>query len=364
MMPTPLNVQAADLIKSVDVWKHEVARKGDDLLIDLRPLGIKSLRAVPTSSWNAFFRGVGEGVEFCIKVLNEETVSVHWTADDIGFIVQVLNLIHDSGCVNVIPPISLPNGSHAHRAAGYAVLIFPWCCAFDESQTGREPTVKDDFGVDGGRLLRSVHLHGRQVAARIGDRSSSFTRWVGPCTWVNESERLWDDCYVSMEQRFELDMVCPALTRARGETAKFADTFASFLAPPEAMKTILHGDFRPENVLFSGVRPPLIFDFDFSRRGLPEEDVAYSALYTSGPIWFSGARDWSSVESFLRGYHLDAREDGGPLLDPCQLEGSFYWIALRELSLARQAEELVGRLALLDDLKRNVPCLLKRWPWF
>ncbi|MBB5959993.1 hypothetical protein FHS29_006615 [Saccharothrix tamanrassetensis] len=85
---------------------------------------------------------------------------------------------------------------------------------------------------------------------------------------------------------------------------------------------VCHGDFGPWNVVWDGLVPVGLLDFDFARPGDPLDDVAY-ALEFVAPFrsdeeavrWlgFAGPPDrWSRIEIFAEAYGLS---DTGGLVD-------------------------------------------------
>lgn len=333
--------------RPVDLWKHRVWDQCEVIRRHLpRHLAITRLRPVPADSWNAIFCADAPARRYCVKVMNEECFLVGWTAEELDATGRAMTALRDAGLDGVLPPIALDEGRSACRYAGYTVVVFPWCDGFDAPRPGPGADGRRGFVRAGAPALHELHLRGRPVAA-----PTTFARKYGPAAWLHAGDALWVQSAAALERAGADAALLGVLERARQEVPAAVARCPAFYAGSREGETLLHGDFRPENVLIERDRMRLIYDFDFHRCGLPEEDVAYSALAFSGPRWFTGHRDWRACADFLRAYQDAACRRGHGLLRPEMLEAALSWTLLKELSLSFRPAEVPGRYALWQELQ-------------
>ena len=102
------------------------------------------------------------------------------------------------------------------------------------------------------------------------------------------------------------------------------------LPPPPARAALVHGDFRPANVLVAGGQPGTLLDWEFAHLGDPAEDVGW---YTA-PIYrnehFGEEATWTP-DAFLRRYRERLGPDADEAIDPARVR---FWqvLALYKLS--------------------------------
>ncbi|CAM3824477.1 phosphotransferase enzyme family protein [Kibdelosporangium persicum] len=331
-------------------WKRGVTSNAAAICRELpHDIDVSTVQPVTTSSWNALLR-VGS---HCVKVMNEATVAVRWTLDELDVIGRTLAALKMRGYPYVLPPVRLHEGRYAARCAGYTVMVYPWCSDFASASATDPHSAFADHGPD---VLCELHRVGQAILAESnGAADSSLVRRQSPARWIAQSDQLWQKSIRTTDSPDTRDR----LQKAQETSHEIARRFPGFFAPADQDATVLHGDFRPENVLVIRDEIRLVHDFDFMRPGWPEEDVAYAALYFSGPPWFAGPREWARCIRFVAAYNQAARKAGCGGLRREILEPAMYWVVLRELSLSFELPaEVAGRCDLLDDLAACIPTVI------
>jgi Ser/Thr protein kinase RdoA (MazF antagonist) len=340
------------LSKSVESWKREVAAKAAAILQGLpSPLGITSLTPVSASSWNALFQGSAAARRYCVKVMNEETVPMRWDRDELEYSARAVTALASAGLQYIAPPVPLRGERCVLRCAGYTLSVFPW------HESIRGPGGSVEFSRAAGALYK-IHACGRQFARDEAEPETRFTRKYGPAAWARSAEQIWDESERDLAAGGAGSEVIATLRRARCDGIQFTNRFQKFFSASSQEHTLLHGDYRPENVSIEDGSARLIFDFDFLRRGPPEEDVAYAALACSGSGWFCGPCDWESCARFVRSYQKSACAARSGLLRVDFLEAALYWTLLKELSLSFRSAEVQPRYALFCDLQSQMARIL------
>lgn len=136
------------------------------------------------------------------------------------------------------------------------------------------------------------------------------------------------------------------------------------------LKTIVHGDYHPGNVIFKEGTVKAVIDFDYLQVGHPLRDISY-ALVTFARKNAAHKLDYKCCSSFLKGYLT-----GQPDLSPHWLEGStasilsrakpflvmschlhIFWLMDRQLKEKNQKtaypKQIRCFVRLAEDLERN-----------
>ncbi|MGW2373249.1 phosphotransferase enzyme family protein [Kitasatospora sp. NPDC001683] len=342
-------------------WKRLVAAGLEAIHRELpAELRVSALHPVQTASWNAVLRAEADERSYCVKVMNEATTPVEWTLEELDVTGRVLADLRARGFSRLLPALPLgEDGRYALRCAGYAVVVFPWCDDFDHPVPPHSRAV---FASSGAAVLHELHSKGRAALATARGIRSGVLRRHGPDQWAENAAWLWEQSAKALREHIGAPPEAAGmLRRAREQAAELAVHSPEFFLPTLAREdtTVVHGDFRPENVLVIGDTVHVVHDFDFLRVGRAEEDVAYAALYYSGRPWFHGRRDWQQFARFLTSYQQAARQAGRPGLRRSPLEASLYWTVVRELSMSFQTPTgVAGQFELLEDLRANVSDVL------
>jgi hypothetical protein len=240
------------------------------------------------------------------------------------------------------------------------VVVFPWCPELATSRNqdhgqASSPEHRQVFIAVAAPALQTLHQRGRPVARRCGDRQTSWPRHDRPWQLLTQADRIVALTLQKLRYLGASARVCDLVTRSRQQMEELARQEPAFFDPEQQVgrQTVLHGDLRPENTRIRGHELLRVFDFDFVRLGVPEEEVAYSALSLSGPSWFSGPRDWQVCAAFIDAYQTAALAKGNTGLEPAQLHAALRWTLLKELCLADLPELVEQRYALLEDLAQQ-----------
>lgn len=348
-----------NLRKSVEEWKQEVIKKKNIILQELQTyIPIIKLQETSVPSWNAIFYGEGKDKSYCVKVMNEESILVDWKISDLDYIGKIMSNLQNNGLSCIAPPIPLEEGLYASRFAGYAVVVFPWYHVSEQNQPKNNKADVDSFIFVASPTLCELHLKGKIIPDKLKQESTSFPRKYGPFLWANMATNIWEQCEKNMTQIGASKEVILTIHKARENSSEIVDKFPEFFSSLEEEKTIVHGDFRPENIIIENNSVQLIHDFDFTRIGIAEEDVAYTALYCSGTDWFTGSHDWKICANAIKTYQRNAKEKGHKGIKTKLLEAALYWTCLKELSLSFNPEETLGRYKLFKELKNNTNWIL------
>jgi len=350
--------------KTVTKWKQKIAQEKDLIIKSLRYyLPISTLHEISTDSWNAIFRGRGEEEEYCVKVMNEESNMTPWSLEDLDYIGEIMNGLRCAGFEHVLPPLLTRNGRYACRCGGYCLIVFPWCHAFDSARVTEKHIQPMDHVSIMAHLLYDLHVTGSSVALKTKPRETILPRAYSPWQWTSASEHLWN---ISERNLKEGNASMEAISNLQ-EVKKFSSTaiarFPEFFSSLPEEKTIVHGDFRPENILLHKDDFMLLYDFDMTHVGSCEEDVAYGSLVCSGPPWFYGNRDWTTCARFIRSYLECARGAGCTKIRLPYLEAAMYWVILKELSLSFKSTQVFGRYAIWKQLTEEIHEVLRICEW-
>jgi Ser/Thr protein kinase RdoA (MazF antagonist) len=348
------------LEKSVADWKQELASKKDVILQEIQHyIPIETLEEISGPVWNTVFCGKGKATKYCVKVLNEESLPVDWTLEELAYVGKVMSALREANFNYVLPPLPLKDGSYSCRLAGYTIIVFPWFEAFEYDAANNMPgSTLETYVSAATPILYELHRQGRVAAETLDERNSSFPRIYSPQEWANAAIRLWEECRRSMSKIGVSEEVFSVVNKAQKDAEEIVERFPDFFFALPKEETIVHGDFRPENILIQTNCVQLVYDFDFVRVGNPEEDIAYSALYCSGSSWFSGSRDWKVCADFIAKYQKSARANNDKGIKKPFLEAALYWTIFKELSLSFDAEGVIGRYCLLNELKENLSWIL------
>ena len=322
-------------------WKELVIADRDCLRRGLQQqFAIERLAPASRQSWNAVFRGEGNGGTYFVKVLRPRMGRVNGGA---GWGAVVAEALVRAGFVEVVAPLRNREREIVTRISDYHVLVYPWC-------TGRSLEGRGSASsVDAGRLLGRLHsaladlgpLTDESATAQ-GAEVSAFA-WP-PWIWATNAKELWSDvrrmCTPSWETRSRLQ-------RAEAAGEELLESAAWFFAPDGAHQQAVHGDFGPSNTMSLRQGDLRVVDFDMCHHGRVEEDIAYAALSHSGPAWMLGPRDLGAMAAFISAYQSDRRRRGMEPIASQPLLVALRWWALKMLSLSFRPDQVAGRLSAL-----------------
>lgn len=336
----------------LEEWRRAVRRSSDDVLRALRDvLDVDAIQVVPAECWNGVFQVSGSGGAYCLKVMNEATSVMEWSSDDLDYVGAVVHGLTAAGVCGLIPPFRFPDGSYSTRAAGYRVVVFPWREAIARIRAAASHDSRA-MAAMGGRMLHEVHQGGLSVAREHGERPSRWPRHLSAGRFLERADEIWEATERKLAAQRAARETMRQLWNARHLVDRLA-TNGSRLFSPAAEVTVLHGDFRPENLVFGAGRVEFVYDWDFLHTGIAEEDLAYAALYLSGPSWFSGGRDWGIVATFVRSYQERAAELRVGAVDAALLTEALKWTVAKELGMSDMAELVPGRYRLFQEIREH-----------
>ncbi len=125
-------------------------------------------------------------------------------------------------------------------------------------------------------------------------------------------------------------MIANARIEPLPELAYVALWLREHLPAPPPRPALVHGDFRPANVLVVGGQPGTLLDWEFAHLGDPAEDLGWYtvAIYRNEHFGEEGA--WTP-DAFMRRYLDRLGPAGADVTDPARLR---FWhvLALYKLS--------------------------------
>ena len=171
-----------------------------------------------------------------------------------------------------------------------------------------------------------------------------------PSVWARESVRLWSTVERNLQLRSASKECLAELRYARSQAETLVEENRWFFAESLHNKRIIHGDFRPENMVI-GPHIDLVVDFDMAHVSYAEIDVAYGALSFAGPRWLIGPRIWEVCHSFLMTCRRFSKD---LIVSDERLDVALRWSVIKALSLSFKEEQVCGRMLLYRELLQNL----------
>jgi Ser/Thr protein kinase RdoA (MazF antagonist) len=307
---------------------------------------IESLQPLEGPYWNASFRAVGPDGVFYVKVFNEETTGVMRTINDLDIVAIALEDLYHVGFHSIARPKRSHTGTSVFRCGPFLAMVFDWIenerVPFNESNAQSFDLIEVCSPV-----LARLHAAGRQVQhVSRGLMYREIPYAYAPTRWVDTLNELWLNAENNIRERGYSSTTLSELRRARGLCEDLIVRRQAFFDRTANEYTILHGDFRPENLMHA--KEPVVIDFDMIHIGPPEADIAYASLCFSGPRWFMGPRVLAKCAAFVRAYRnsSDIRVVNSQLL-----EAALEYVILKSASLSFKEEQLLARLALYRQVR-------------
>jgi len=338
---------------TVSEWHNKVASESIAILSDLREFyEIRTLDKLPGLTWNAVFKGAGPSNQYCVKVFNEQTTGVRRTLSDLSYVAYTMHALRESGFTAVLPPIVGRDGAYVHRCAGYWVLTFPWFRIQDAIVLSEERSQHIDEASMAARLLSRLHIAAKNVASLIPAlRTRDLPYTLKPSSWIDCANSLWSRVEENLRSSGTAQESLSALRTAVALTNELVHEHPWFFNDLASEETLVHGDFRPENIFLKYRGHGVVFDFDQVHVSYAETDVAYAMLSFSGPRWFVGSRDWVVAHAFLKSY--ESSKEGVPFSME-RLKVALPWSILKQISLSFKAGQVIGRLKLYREMQENI----------
>jgi Ser/Thr protein kinase RdoA (MazF antagonist) len=338
---------------TVTEWHLKVVNDAGAILKDLQKYyHLLSLTKVPVKSWNAIFRALGEDKDYCVKVINEETSGIRRTLQDLSYVAEVMHALQVAGFFHVLPPLRSRRGKYVHRCGGYWSIVYHWAPFFAQFGLSEDQVQTVQVAERAARLLSEMHCSAQGSMQRLtSPKDRDLPQAYKPSVWAAEADTLWIAAERNLCQRKSSVEAIEKLHIARELGEKLVEDNSWFFVYTPENEIVIHGDFRPENVLLGPGDFSLIFDFDFAHHSYPEVDVAHGALNFAGPRWLIGPRDWRVCSRFLRAYR---EVSGGIEISWERLDLTLRWSVIKALSLSFKEEQVFGRLRLYYDILKNL----------
>jgi Ser/Thr protein kinase RdoA (MazF antagonist) len=337
---------------TVSEWQNKTREAIPDLSTELlRQYGLRNVRWHETKSWNAILRAEDGARRYCVKVYNTKATDAERSFDDILQVAELQIDLSKAGCLAVIAPVFSVHGSVVTKCCEFWVTVYDWEQRFVGRGDSEKSAQTNDVARAGGATLAKFHEFTR--TARLDNRWRKPRVLTGALNlqeWAERSEQLWDYVDRNLREKQAADQVLTQLKEARIESKRFLESTPFFLRSPGRDRLLIHGDFRPENVIIDDARGDRIIDFDFAHYDYLEMDIASAALHFSGSRWLSGERDWRVWMSFIDGYESAV---GKHFVNTKRLLESTIAVILKSLSLSFKADQIEKRWGLLKDFRNN-----------
>lgn len=339
---------------TVEEWHQIILSDSPSILKDLKcRYNIFSITKAPVKSWNAIFHGFGGDAEYCIKVVNEKVSGISRTLQDLSYVVDIMQAFKVTGFRPISAPLASKRGKYVERCGGYWVIVFPWISYFPQFGLNEDNAQTAQVVRRAARLMSAMHFAARRGPERIVPPARrDLPQTYKPSLWAMEVDKLWIAAEQNLRRKNSSSEAKELLSRARQIGDELIEQNSWFFDDEPANEMVIHGDFRPENILLGPSGHCWIIDFDLVHCDYPEVDVVGGALNFAGPRWLTGSRNWGVFSSFVRIYR-DTLKDAGMVSERLQL--ALLWSIVRALSLSFKEEQVFGRLNLyyeaLDHLR-------------
>jgi len=332
--------------RSTTEWREWVSQQASGILSAVGDrYGLCGLSAVgrPVGGWNAVIHARGRTEEYGIKVFNGDSSGAARSLASVETSARLMSMVREAGFRELAPPIRNRRGRFCSRYAGYPVLVFPWLTEAAKGCLVEDKAQDSGVAATAGRLLASLHMTVAQHPTPLPCQSPAL-RWLyGPSRWARKIDDVFDAAMQSVLARGGTADTMAALRRGYGLGCDLVAHEPAFFYSPKK-ESVVHGDYRPENLVYDGKRFLALLDFDMHHRSLREAEVAYGALSFAGPRWFIGARSLRVCRAFLNGYREVAPVDDG------FLSVALLWAPVRYLSLSFKPEQVEPRLGLCQQV--------------
>lgn len=338
----------------VTAWRRSVNADLDVILRDLRQyVRLESLVPVRPNTWNAILHGSGESGDYCIKVCNDQSDGASQASDGPLFGAQVMSVLSQAGCRNVLPPLSW-GGQVQLRCGGYWVQVFPWCPGLADGVCLEEGPQTRAATRAAARLLAKLHSVLRIAGPQLPAYEPSAPQAYPPATWARAETQIWKVSRSQVRKRGGSAKSIRALNVARDRGRELMASDPWYFSEDRQQEIVVHGDFRPENILLRRNGSHLVVDFDLAHRSCREDDVAYGAVCFSGHRWLMGPRNWRRCGEFIVAYE---RASDSVAISWQRMRVALLWCIIKSVSLSFKEEQVRGRLALLASLQEQLPYL-------
>lgn len=310
---------------------------------------IKSLFPLEGPYWNAAFKAVGPQEEYFVKIFNVETTGVSRTVDDLEIVAATLESLYEAGFKALARPKRSNSGKAAFRCGPYTAMVFEWIRGTQKSLDESCAQSSNVIAMCAPVLALLHEAGGRMPFTPLGLMRREVPYALSPARWADALDELWSNAERSLRERGAGPHALKELRRARGLSEDLVIRRRDFFDRADTKPTILHGDFRPENLIRVG--EPFVVDFDMVHTGPPEADIAYAGLCFSGPRWFMGPRVRTKCAAFVRAYRNCA---GIRFPEAHWLSAAFEYAILKAASLSFREDQLLARLALYCQIQGSL----------
>lgn len=333
---------------TVSEWKCDVRNEVSRLNEALREsYGLHNAKWCETYSWNATLRADDGENEYCVKIYNTESGGCTDSVDSIQSIAELQLELFQAGCDLILAPMRSTAGTLVTRCARFWVTVYDWVSAFEFSSLSEDSAQSADVACRGGAVLARFHRFTKKMQCGSQLKIPLHASYaLGLKDWAIKSEELWNEVEVMLSNANTDALLTAQLRKARRTCRDFLACRPALLQESFENKFLIHGDYRPENVLLCTPNEERIVDLDMIHLDLPEMDVASAALHFSGPRWLYGPRDWSSWRAFIQGYNSSMKSDG---IDLIRLNQAALAVILKSLSMSFKPEQVRRRFSLLQD---------------
>jgi len=337
-------------MKNNSVWFKNLLNKKTQLVDELSKLyPISDIQPVETKSWNGIFKATGDHHKYCLKFVNDFTTNIPRSNSDLMFICEFMSFLGNQNFGFFLPLIPSSNGKLLNQILEYRVFVSPWIDDFTKNSLNEDEAQSTEIVKLGARLLAKFHnCSTENKVINLTDRE--LPHCYNPFLWKRNLDIIFNKAYKNFHQRRSSQDNLAELNKIYNFCQNFIQNERDFFRNDLAKQIIIHGDFRPENIIGINSEYPKIFDFDVCHVNYPEVDVAYGALAFSGSRWFYGKRNWQLIDLFVKTYNLSSQTG----MNMNYFEKALIWVMLKNLSVSFKEEQLAPRIELLYDIQKNL----------
>ncbi|MDP8255266.1 MAG: phosphotransferase [Candidatus Alcyoniella australis] len=301
--------------------------------------GVTAIHLLDIISWNAIFEAWGPGIHAAVKVYNPADREEERVAPEL--IANIQRDLYNSGNRAVVPPLLNKKGELVLCSFGYRIILYPWI-------VGHVPTSRDISKC--AAWLENFHRTDYQtIIAKYINSPRQFRPTIMPVDWYDQSKAIWKEAQSRLRDAGVDMKMLRQFTEGEDLANKLLQDYP-MLIEKTSLK-LLHGDFKPSNVLITEDRKLAVLDFDCIQLGPSEVDTAIAALSFAGADWNGGKVDEYLLLSFLEKYRKRS-ELNGLAMDNKRITAALRWIPLRALSFSFKEEQIMPRLQLAKQLAK------------
>ncbi len=327
-------------------WFNKLRNNTENIFRELSKVyPIRSLIPIETNSWNGILKAEGFSLNYCVKVINDTTTNIKRNADDLLFVCEFQKFLSDNKFQFHIPIVPSSNGVMLHKISGYNIIVFEWVENFNLFALNEDSAQNKEIIAVCAKALANLHKYSKNYNFKYFiDRD--LPHCYNPELWGENIDRIFEFAVTNLSDRGASNKSMVSLEMIHQISLDFIKNNKTFFKRQEDQQMVIHGDYRPENLIIADNNMPKIFDFDTCHYSYPEIDVAYASLAFAGKRWFYGKRNWALMDLFIENYNIYSNYS----LNMERINNSILWVVLKIILLSFKEEQIEPRLELYRDM--------------